>query len=51
MRYLICGGGTGGHINPAIAIAKEIEKRDADAVIEFGGSPTAWNQPLSKAGL
>ncbi len=38
MRYLLCGGGTGGHINPAIAIAKEIQSRDKDAVIEFGGS-------------
>ncbi len=38
MKYFICGGGTGGHINPAIAIAKEIENRDKDAVIEFGGT-------------
>lgn len=51
MRYLICGGGTGGHINPAIAIAKEIEKRDADAVIEFGGSPYGMESTLvPKAG-
>ena len=24
MRVLMCGGGTGGHINPALAIANEI---------------------------
>lgn len=38
MRYLMCGGGTGGHINPALAIAKAIEERDKDAVIEFVGT-------------
>ena len=26
MRYIISGGGTGGHIYPAIAIADEIKK-------------------------
>lgn len=51
MRYLICGGGTGGHINPAIAIAKEIEKRDSSAVIEFGGSAYGMeNRLVPKAG-
>ena len=38
MKYLLCGGGTGGHINPAIAIAHGIENADKDAVIEFAGT-------------
>ena len=38
MKYLLCGGGTGGHINPAIAIAHGIESVDKDAVIEFAGT-------------
>ena len=38
MRYLISGGGTGGHINPGIAIAKEILSREPDADILFVGT-------------
>ena len=36
-RVLISGGGTGGHIFPALAIAKEIERRDADTHFLFVG--------------
>ena len=38
MRVLISGGGTGGHINPAIAIANTIKERDPDAEILFVGT-------------
>ena len=38
LRILISGGGTGGHIHPALAIAEAIERRHADAVIEFVGA-------------
>ena len=38
MRVLMCGGGTGGHINPALAIANEIKRREPDSVIEFVGT-------------
>lgn len=38
MRYIISGGGTGGHINPAIAIAREIKTREPDAEILFVGT-------------
>lgn len=37
-RVLISGGGTGGHIFPAIAIANEIKARYPDSVIEFVGA-------------
>ncbi len=37
-RVLISGGGTGGHIFPAIAIAKEIEHRNPNSIIEFVGA-------------
>ncbi len=37
MRVLLTGGGTAGHINPALAIADIIRKNDPDAVIEFVG--------------
>lgn len=37
-KIIISGGGTGGHIYPAIAIANEIKKRYADAQILFVGA-------------
>ena len=38
VRVIISGGGTGGHIFPAIAIANEIKRRKADAEILFVGA-------------
>ncbi len=37
MRILLTGGGTGGHVNPALAIAEIIKQNDPTAVIEFVG--------------
>lgn len=37
-RFIISGGGTGGHIFPAIAIANEIKRRKPDAEILFVGA-------------
>jgi UDP-N-acetylglucosamine--N-acetylmuramyl-(pentapeptide) pyrophosphoryl-undecaprenol N-acetylglucosamine transferase len=36
--YIIAGGGTSGHINPALAIAAEIKRREPDAEIAFCGT-------------
>ncbi|MEO1655699.1 MAG: UDP-N-acetylglucosamine--N-acetylmuramyl-(pentapeptide) pyrophosphoryl-undecaprenol N-acetylglucosamine transferase, partial [Bacteroidota bacterium] len=38
MKLIISGGGTGGHIYPAIAIAHEFRKRFTDAEILFVGA-------------
>lgn len=38
MRVLIAAGGTGGHIYPGIAVAKEILRRDAAAQVRFVGT-------------
>jgi len=38
MRAIISGGGTGGHVFPAIAIANEIKRRVPDADILFVGA-------------
>ena len=38
INVIIAGGGTGGHIYPAIAVAKEIKKRNKDSNILFLGS-------------
>ena len=37
-RYIISGGGTGGHIFPAISIARAIKRRDPSAEILFVGA-------------
>lgn len=38
MTVLFAGGGTGGHLYPAIAIAEEIVKKDSNAKIVFVGT-------------
>ncbi len=38
MRVLIAAGGTGGHIYPGIAVAKEIVARDPSSVVRFVGT-------------
>jgi UDP-N-acetylglucosamine--N-acetylmuramyl-(pentapeptide) pyrophosphoryl-undecaprenol N-acetylglucosamine transferase len=40
MRVLIAGGGTGGHLYPGIALAREITTRDPQAAITFVGTAT-----------
>jgi UDP-N-acetylglucosamine--N-acetylmuramyl-(pentapeptide) pyrophosphoryl-undecaprenol N-acetylglucosamine transferase len=37
-KILISGGGTGGHIFPALAIAKELERRDNSTIFLFVGA-------------
>ncbi len=52
MRVLISGGGTGGHINPALAIADKIKNENSDAVIEYVGTKRGLEATLvPKAGL
>lgn len=38
MKVLIAGGGTGGHINPGLAIAKHIKREEPQADITFVGT-------------
>ena len=37
-RAIIAGGGTGGHLFPGIAVAREIQRRNAEAEILFVGA-------------
>ncbi|CAN5291664.1 undecaprenyldiphospho-muramoylpentapeptide beta-N-acetylglucosaminyltransferase [soil metagenome] len=38
MKVLIAAGGTGGHIYPGIAVAKEVMRRDENSVVMFVGT-------------
>ena len=48
MRVLLAGGGTAGHINPALAIAKTIKEKDKNAEILFVGNIGGLEQRLVK---
>lgn len=37
MKFIMAGGGTGGHLFPAIALAEEFRKRDSSVEVEFIG--------------
>lgn len=39
MRVLLTGGGTGGHVNPALAIGATILRNDPNSVIAYVGTP------------
>ncbi|WP_138159317.1 undecaprenyldiphospho-muramoylpentapeptide beta-N-acetylglucosaminyltransferase [Peptoniphilus catoniae] len=52
MRYILSGGGTGGHIYPALAIISEIKKRNKDAEILYVGKKGSLEEELvTKEGI
>lgn len=52
MRAILSGGGTAGHINPALSIAKKIMQKEPDSEILFVGTPTGMeNQLVAKEGF
>lgn len=52
MRVLIAAGGTGGHIYPGIAVAREIMRRDPASVVRFVGTARGLeNRLVPQAGF
>lgn len=52
MKYILSGGGTGGHIYPALAIADEIKSRQPQAQILYVGKADSLEEELAgQAGL
>lgn len=49
MRVLLCGGGTAGHINPALAIARKLQVEMPDIEIAFVGTPAGLENRLIPA--
>ncbi|MDO5310509.1 MAG: glycosyltransferase, partial [Clostridia bacterium] len=38
MKFLFAGGGTAGHINPALAVANRLREMNSDAEVRFVGT-------------
>ncbi len=51
MRVIVAGGGTGGHVIPAIAIAQEIQKRYGAEVLFVGTARGLENRLVPAAGF
>ncbi len=49
MRVLMTGGGTGGHVNPALAIAETVKRHIPDAEIAFVGTKRGIENKLVPA--
>jgi len=52
MRILLSGGGTGGHINPALAVANYIKEKEPDTKFLYvGGTDSMEERLVPKAGF
>lgn len=49
MRFLLTGGGSAGHVNPALAIAEALKKEDPAAEILFMGNENGMERELVSA--
>ena len=44
MKVLFACGGTAGHINPALALARVFQERKPDCQVLFVGARTPWKR-------
>lgn len=52
MRIILCGGGTAGHVSPALAVADEIIEQDKNCSLLFiGREGGRENEAVTKAGI
>jgi len=52
MRVLISGGGTGGHINPALAVGQKVRMEEPDGAVLFvGGKNSLESELIPKEGF
>ena len=51
MRAILAGGGTGGHVIPALAIAQELQKRYSAEVLFIGTARGIENRLVPAAGF
>ena len=51
MRAILAGGGTGGHVIPALAIAQELQKRYGAEILFIGTSRGIENRLVPAAGF
>lgn len=52
MKILLCGGGSAGHVNPAIAIAEAIKSKNPNTELLFVGREGGFeNSAVKKAGI
>lgn len=49
MRIMITGGGTGGHVFPAVAIIEELRRRDPQLLLQWVGRTNGMEQKVSAA--
>ena len=49
LRVVIAGGGTGGHLYPGIAVARELLARNPGAEVSFAGTRRASKRAWCRA--
>jgi UDP-N-acetylglucosamine--N-acetylmuramyl-(pentapeptide) pyrophosphoryl-undecaprenol N-acetylglucosamine transferase len=46
LRVVVAGGGTGGHVYPGVAVARELRRRRPEAVVSFAGTSRGFEARL-----